>query len=142
MNIKLLSPLAKIPEKAHNTDAGLDLSSIESYLLLPGERKLFKTGISLAIPPGYYGRIAPRSGLAHKYGIQIGGGVIDENYRGEIGVILFNSSSGEQARPLNIEVGSRIAQIIFERYYTFDFVEVRELDETVRGEGGYGSSGV
>ena len=89
-----------IPARANKTDAGYDLWSVESYTLKPLERKLFKTGISVEIPEGHYGRIAPRSGLAYKHGLDVLAGVIDSSYRGEIGVILINLS--------NEEVGSRV----------------------------------
>lgn len=140
MNIKLLSPLAKIPEKAHGSDAGYDLFSIESYHLQPGERKLFKTGISISIPEGCYGRIAPRSGYAYKFGIEVLAGVIDSGFLGEIGVILLNTSNGEQARYFDVEAGMKIAQIIFERCYDFPFTVVNNLEETERNIGGFGSS--
>jgi hypothetical protein len=85
-----LSEKAKVPSQATFSDAGYDLFSTEAYALKPGERKLFKTNISTAIPHGYYGRIAPRSGLAYKHGIDVLAGVIDSGYRGDIGIILIN----------------------------------------------------
>jgi dUTP pyrophosphatase len=100
------------------------------------ERKLFKTGLSIAIPQGMYGRIAPRSGLAYKDGIDVLAGVIDEDYRGDVGVILINFGTTEK----QFKIGDRIAQIIFEFYNVVNVVEVKELDETVRSSGGWGST--
>lgn len=120
----------------NNRSAGCDLSSIENYTLKPGERKLFKTGLYMAIPNGLYGRIAPRSGLAYKNGIDVMAGVIDEDYRGEIGVILINL--GQEDKQIN--VGDKIAQMIFENYTRCDFTVVDELDDTNRGIGGFGST--
>jgi dUTP pyrophosphatase len=93
----------------------------------------------MSIPPGYYGRIAPRSGLALKYGIDVLAGVVDAGYRGEICVILYNT---DKDNLFHIKTGDRIAQIIIEKYYPMDFVEVEKLDESIRGNSGFGSSGV
>jgi dUTP pyrophosphatase len=120
----------------NNKSAGCDLSSTENYTLRPRERKLFKTGLYMAIPSGLYGRIAPRSGLAYKHGIDVMAGVIDEDYRGEIGVILINL--GDEDKQINI--GDKIAQMIFENYTRCDFIEANDLDETNRGIGGFGST--
>lgn len=137
MNIKLLSPLAKIPERADSGASGYDLSSIENYTILPGERKLIKTGISLAIPPGWYGHISDRSGMAYKKGGHTMGKIIDENFRKEVCVIILNTDKKD---PIHILAGERVAQIIFKEYGVFDFNVVDDLDETDRG-GGFGSSG-
>ena len=136
VNIKKLSENAKIPSKARNTDAGYDLTSVESYELKPGERKAFKTDIAMAIPHNLYGRIAPRSGLALKKGIDVLGGVIDNSYRGEILVALINLGQ----EPIKIESGDKIAQIIFENYTNLNFELVDNLDDTSRGSSGFGSS--
>jgi len=154
MQIKKLSENAIVPTKGSDGAAGYDLYSTEDYVLKPGERKLFKTNISLAIPKNYYGRIAPRSGLAYKNGIDVLGGVIDSDYRGDIGVILLNTNSQDkqlisnldgvitnELKPLEVKKGDRIAQIIFEQYFEADFIEVKNLDETVRDSGGWGSTG-
>ena len=133
--IKKLNDTAVMPQW-NNKSAGCDLSSTEFYTLKPGERKLFKTGLSIAIPSGLYGRIAPRSGLAYKHGIDVMAGVIDEDYRGEIGVILINLGQEDKT----IFVGDKIAQLIFENYTRIDFEETDSLDETTRGAGGYGST--
>lgn len=136
IQIKKLNDLSVIPSKGSNKAAGYDLISIEDYILMPLERKLFKTGLSLSIPIGMYGRIAPRSGLAYKDGIDVLAGVIDEDYRGEIGVILINFGKTEK----QFKIGDKIAQIIFEFYNNINFNIVNELTETLRGEEGFGST--
>jgi dUTP pyrophosphatase len=100
-----------------------------------------KTDIAMAIPPGYYGRVAPRSGLAVKHHIDVGAGVIDADYRGNVGVVLFNHSDNEFV----ITAGDRVAQLVIEKIITPEVVEVEDLDalgSTARGAGGYGSTGV
>jgi len=138
MKIKLLETNAKVPVRANDCAAGYDLYSSCNALIYPQERMLIKTGISIEIPEGYYGRIAPRSGWALKYGIDTLAGVIDSDYRGEVGVILYNT---DKAIPFNIKIGDRIAQIIFEKYYTFDIEISDEISKTARGDGGFGSTG-
>lgn len=135
VKIKKLNDKAVLPQW-NNRSAGCDLSSTEDYILKPGERKLFKTGLSIAIPIGFYGRVAPRSGLAYKNGLDVLAGVIDEDYRGDVGVILINLGQEDKS----IAAGDKIAQLIFEVYARADFVEVDNLDETDRGAGGYGST--
>jgi len=143
MNIKKLSDKAVIPSKGSTGAAGYDLYTTESYELKPGERKAFKTDIALAIPEGFYGRVAPRSGLAVKHGIDVLAGVIDSDYRGEILVALINLGD----KPVQLPVikdgkATAIAQIIFESYGTVQggFIEVDDLTATQRGAGGFGSS--
>lgn len=138
MKIKLLDKNAKIPFRANKTDAGADLCSIENYKIKPLERKAISTGISVKIPDGYYGRIAPRSGLAYKNGIDVLAGVIDSDYTGEIKVILFNT---DKEKSFEINKGDRIAQLIIEDHFNFDFEVVDELVDTERGDKGFGSSG-
>jgi dUTP pyrophosphatase len=144
MNIKIkkVNPLAKVPSRANPTDAGADLFSVVHDFIPPLTRKLIKTGISIEIPESpikrYYGRIAPRSGLAFKNGIDVLAGVIDSGYRGELGVVLFNSDKDKE---FEIKIGDRIAQLIIEAHYNFEFEEVLDLSETERGEGGFGSTG-
>lgn len=92
----------------------------------------------MEIPEGYYGRIAPRSGLAHNHGIDVLAGVVDSSYRGEIRIVLYNTDKEE---PFQVRSGDRIAQIIFEKHYDFEFIEVDDLSKTNRGEGGFGSTG-
>jgi len=137
VEVKKLNEKAKLPTYGSEFAAGADLCSLEDKVLVPGQRHLFKTGLAVAIPPGVYGRIAPRSGLAFKNGIDVLAGVIDVDYRGELGVILINHNP-EQVK---ISAGDKIAQIIFERYSPATFVESDKLSETVRGDGGYGSTG-
>ncbi|PID34513.1 MAG: dUTP diphosphatase [candidate division SR1 bacterium] len=136
-----LSDKAIVPSQNTTTDAGYDLASVESYTLKPGERKLLKTNIACAIPQGYYGRVAPRSGLAYKKGIDVLAGVIDSGYRGDIGVILINFGDED----FEVKEGDRIAQFIIEKCHTVEWTEVasvEDLDASERGEGGFGSSGV
>lgn len=141
MNIKLISDKSVIPSRGSSGAAGYDLYAIESHTLEPGERKTFKTGISIAIPQGYYGRIAPRSGLAVKHGIDVLAGIVDSDYRGEIIVALINLSSEQIKLPL-IKDGKEtaVAQLIFEKYNNVNFDVVDNLDTTFRGSGGFGST--
>lgn len=137
LQIKKTSDKAIIPTKGSKYAAGYDLFSIEeSVSLQHSERRLFKTGIHIQIPPGYYGRIAPRSGLALKQGIDILAGVIDADYTGEIGVILINLNN----MPVTVDTSKAIAQLIIEKYHDVDFIEVSKLDETTRNENGFGST--
>jgi dUTP pyrophosphatase len=137
MRIKRIHKDATIPTKGSDGAAGYDLYSTEDYKLCVGERKLFKTGLQIEIPSGLYGRIAPRSGLAYKHGIDVLAGVIDSDYRGDIGVILINF--GNEA--FEVKTRDRIAQLIFESYDDTIFMEEGKLSESDRGEGGYGSTG-
>jgi dUTP pyrophosphatase len=136
IQFKKLSEDATVPTRGSDFAAGYDLYSTEHFLLLPQERKLFKTNIAMAIPSGLYGRIAPRSGLAFKDGIDTLAGVIDEDYRGDVGVILINFSNVVK----EFKKGDKIAQIIFEHYNPATFQEVAELPASVRAEGGFGST--
>ena len=138
MEVKLLNSVARLPRRASAGAAGYDLTSTETVTIYPGTRGVVSTGISIKLPEGVYGRIAPRSGLAVKNGIQVGAGVIDSDYRGEIKVLLFNHS-GDHA--FNVEPGDRIAQLICERCKLPEVIQVDELDETERGEGKFGSTG-
>jgi dUTP pyrophosphatase len=138
MKIKLLKEDAKVPFRAHPTDAGADLFSNEDCSISSGERKIVSTGISIEIPEGYYGRIAPRSGLAAKNGIDVLAGVIDSSYRGEIKVVLLNTDKNND---FAIKKNDKIAQLIIEKHYNFEFEVVNSLEETSRGTGGFGSTG-
>lgn len=137
LQYRLLSKSAKKPIKGSKGSAGYDLCAAESLTIKSGYRKLISTGIALKIPDGYYGRIAPRSGLAVSHGINVGAGVIDNDYRGEIKVLLFNHGESD----FTINEGDRIAQIILEPYLVAELLE-SELDDTVRGAGGFGSTGI
>ncbi len=137
IKFKKSSKLAIVPMQNTSTDAGYDLFSTEDCILRSGERKLIKTNISCAIAEWYYGRIAPRSGLAYKHGIDTLAGVIDAWYRGDIGVILINFDE----KDFEIKTWDRIAQFIIERCHYVDWVEVEDLGETVRNDWGFWSSG-
>ena len=139
INVKKLSENATIPTQGTKFAAGYDLYAAEDAVVVCGTRKLIKTNISMEINPGYYGRIAPRSGLAYKNGIDILAGVIDSDYRGDIGVILYNTDKNID---FTIKKGDRIAQIIFEACYTVTLNNVENLDNTLRQAGGFGSTGV
>lgn len=138
LKIKKLSEIAVVPTRGHDTDAGLDIYSLHNYSIPAKGRCLVSTGISLEIPEGYYGRVAPRSGLAVKHGVDVFAGVIDSSYRGELMVLLFNSDG---QRWFNINQGDRIAQLIIEKHYNFPIEIVESLSDTNRGSGGFGSTG-
>lgn len=127
---------AKLPTRADEGSAGNDLYAQEDCIIDPWERKLISTGIGLQIPHGYYGRIASRSSMGMKCS-DIGAGVIDSSYRGEIKVLLINSSS----TTFQVKKGDKIAQIIFEKCFSFDFQVVSKLDDSERNSKGFGSSG-
>lgn len=138
IHIKLLSDLAKTPTQGTQFSAGYDLYAAEAVVVPRLGRKLIKTNVSLAIPMNYYGRIAPRSGLAYKNGIDVLAGVIDSDYRGDIGVILYNTDTNID---FEVKVGDKIAQIIIEPCASVNFVNTQALPATKRGEGGYGHTG-
>lgn len=136
--VKRTSNNAKLPTKAHPGDAGWDLyTNITDIIVEPGSRALVSTGCSFAIPHGYYGRIADRSGNACKLGIHVLAGVIDSQYRGEVKVCLINLSE----QPLRIKYGDKIAQMILTKIHEGEMQEVDELDSTKRGADGFGSTG-
>ena len=137
IQIKKLSENAKIPTQATKGDAGYDLYAAEPVTLEPMQRALIKTDISVAIPQGYYGRVAPRSGLAYKAGLDVLAGVVDASYRNSVGVILINL--GDKVE--RISQGDRCAQLIIEKCHDVEWEEVPELDVTDRNLGGFGSSG-
>jgi dUTP pyrophosphatase len=138
--IKKLTADAKLPEKAHKTDAGFDLFSIEDKEIQAGETVLIKTGISIQLPPNTEAQIRPRSGLALKHSITVlnSPGTIDEEYRGEIGVILINHGK----ETFVVEKHMKIAQMVVKPILTVDIEEVKgDLSDTSRGAGGFGSTG-
>jgi dUTP pyrophosphatase len=139
INVKKLSENATIPTQGTSFAAGYDLYAAEDAVVVCGTRKLIKTNISMEITPGYYGRIAPRSGLAYKNGIDVLAGVIDSDYRGDIGVILYNTDKNID---FTVKNGDRIAQIIFEACYIATLNNVENLDNTLRQASGFGSTGV
>lgn len=138
LQIRLLSEDATVPTRGTPYAAGYDLSSAEFNEVPARGRVLVKTDIAVAIPSGTYARVAPRSGLAFKHGIDVMAGVIDEDYRGAVGVILYNTSD----EPFPISIGDRVAQLILEKIATPEVRVVEELDDTARGFGGFGSTGV
>lgn len=141
VRVKKLHYEAKVPVRAHEGDAGADLYALEDGCLLPGQRMLVDTGISVEIPAGWYGRIAPRSGLAVKNGIDVLAGVVDSGYRGPLKVCLINLNNGSLTDAFYWKTGDRIAQLIIERCADTIFEEVTDLDQTSRATGGFGSTG-
>lgn len=137
LEVKKLDPLAKLPTRAHSDDAGLDLYSLEECVLESGERRAIKTGVALAIPTGYVGLIWDKSSIPAKWGVKTMGGVIDASYRGEIHVIVINLSN----MPYTVEKGVKMAQLLIQKVELPEVCEVSELDDTIRGERGFGSSG-
>jgi dUTP pyrophosphatase len=136
---KKLDPKAILPSRNNMSDAGADLRSIDHVIIPPLSRVLINTGLSLEIPYGFYGRVAPRSGLALKYGIDVLAGVIDSSYRGPLGVVLYNTDKDKE---FVVNAGDRIAQIIFEQHWNFKMEEVSDLSDTSRSNNGFGSSGI
>jgi dUTP pyrophosphatase len=139
LRIRLLDKQLPLPAYAHDGDAGLDLVAAESLELSPGERAAVSTGIAVAIPDGWVGLVHPRSGLAIRSGLTVvnAPGTIDAGYRGEVKVLLVNL--GRES--VEISRGDRIAQLVLQRVGYAEVVEVDDLDETTRGEGGFGSTG-
>lgn len=138
--IKKVNKCGEIPKYTREGDGALDLKSCDDYIIAPGERKLIDIGISIAIPDGYCALVLPRSGNAIKHGITLPNapGLIDSNYRGEIKVPLINHDKSKEFR---VNKGDRIAQLLIIEYPKINFIEVEELDNTSRGENGFGSSG-
>ena len=137
LKFKQLDPRAILPTRGSAAAAGLDLYSIEVVNLQSLERKLVRTGLAVAIPEGFYGRIAPRSGLATKNGIDVLAGVIDADYRGEIQCLLHNTGN----EPVELPAQVKVCQLIIEKIITPTPVLVEELSDTTRGSGGFGSTG-
>lgn len=137
LKVKKLDPLAKIPTRAHHDDAGMDVYSVEDLTLRPEERRAIRTGIAMAIPSGYVGLIWDKSGVAAKSGVKTMGGVIDAGYRGEIQVVMRNLSTEDFV----IEKGSKIAQMLIQRVELPEIEEADELEDSVRGENAFGSTG-
>jgi dUTP pyrophosphatase len=138
--IRRLDPEVPLPAYAHPGDAGADLSAAEDVDLGPGERALVRTGVAIALPPGYAAFVHPRSGLAARHGVTLvnAPGTVDAGYRGEIKVTLLNT---DREHPVSFRRGDRIAQLVVQRVARAAFREVTELPESVRGEGGFGSTG-
>lgn len=138
MQVKKLSENAILPVRGSEHAAGFDLASAYEATVPAGRQALIKTDLSIAIPPNTYARIAPRSGLAVKKMIDVGAGVVDYDYRGPVGVVLFNHGTED----FKVNKGDRVAQLILERICMAELEEVTELSETIRGSGGFGSTGV
>lgn len=152
LKCKRLSEHATLPTRAHPGDAGYDLYAAYDATIPEHRTIMVKTDIAVAIPEGYYGRVAPRSSLAYKHGIRVEAGVIDAGYRNNVGVLLSKSKyggkvnaayggNGKRMGAIDIKKGDRIAQLIITKIATPEVVEVESLDETVRGQGGFGSTG-
>jgi dUTP pyrophosphatase len=138
--VQQLDPDLPLPAYAHPGDAGADLVSTVDLTLAPGERALVPTGVAIALPEGYVALIHPRSGLAARHGLSIVNtpGTVDSGYRGEIKVLLINHDPSEA---IVLRRGDRVAQLVVQRYERASFVAVQTLPESVRGAGGYGSTG-
>jgi dUTP pyrophosphatase len=137
LKFKQLDARATLPQRGSVHSAGLDLFSIEDLVIGPRQRVTARTGLAVAVPVGYYGRVAPRSGLAARNGLDVLAGVIDSDYRGEIGCLLYNTSD----EPISLPASSKICQLIIEQIITPTAVWSEDLDETARGAGGFGSTG-
>ncbi len=135
-----LDPDLPLPAYAHPGDAGADLLTTVDVTLRPGERAMVPTGIAIALPDGYVALVHPRSGLAARHGLSIvnAPGTVDAGYRGEVKVMLINHDPTE---PVELRRGDRIAQLVVQRFERAEFTQVAALPESVRGDGGYGSTG-
>ncbi|KAL0781502.1 hypothetical protein CaCOL14_002838 [Colletotrichum acutatum] len=138
LQIKKLSDKARLPTRGSLFAAGYDLYAAKVTTIPARGKAMVDTDIAISVPAGTYGRVAPRSGLASKNFIDTGAGVIDADYRGQVKVLLFNHADTD----FEVAEGDRIAQLIIERIFTPEVVEVVELEESVRGAGGFGSTGV
>ena len=141
LRVRRLDPRARLPARAHDDDAGYDLHALDAATLAPGARATVGTGITIELPAGHAGLVVPRSGLAARHGITVvnAPGLIDAGYRGELKVVLLNT---DRAAPFAIAAGDRIAQLVIVAVAAPPVVEADALAATLRGEGGFGSSGV
>ena len=140
VQLKMLDDGLEPPSYAHPGDAGADLRAREDVLLEPGERRLVPTGVSIALPDGFVALIHPRSGLATKHGLTVvnAPGTVDAGYRGEIAVTLLNT---DRHQAIELKRGDRIAQMVIQRVEYARFLPVQDLSGSVRGGGGFGSTG-
>lgn len=140
VRFKRLCPDAVLPAYAHSGDAGMDLRSVDDLEISPGARALVHTGLVMVLPPGWEAQVRPRSGLALKHGVTVLNtpGTIDAGYRGEVGVILANLGDA----PFAVKKGDRIAQVVVAPVTTAAVEETDVVDDTDRGGGGFGSTGV
>ena len=141
LRVQRLDPAAKLPVRAHDDDAGYDLHALQAAILAPGDRATIRTGVAIELPAGHAGLVLPRSGLAARHGIAIvnSPGLIDAGYRGELKVLLLNT---DRSATFEVKAGDRIAQLVIVAVAAPPVVEADALAATVRGEGGFGSSGV
>tara|TARA_B100000963_G_C22438481_1_gene585425 strand:- start:192 stop:620 length:429 start_codon:yes stop_codon:yes gene_type:complete len=138
LRVKLLSENATVPTRGSDQSAGWDLYAADDVIVPARGKAIISTDIAVAISTNYYGRIAPRSGMSWKNHTDIGAGVIDSDYRGPVGVVMFNHADSD----LQIDKGDRVAQLVIEQISTQPLVVVEgDLDDTERGEGGFGSTG-
>lgn len=137
LNFMRLHPKAVLPTRGSSHAAGLDIHSLEDVTLAPRQRALVATGLAAAIPAGFYGRVAPRSGLATKQGLDVLAGVIDADYRGEIRCLLYNAGD----EPIFLAAQTKICQLIIEKIITPTAVWADDISETERGSSGFGSTG-
>ena len=140
LRFKKVHPDAVLPAYAHNSDAGMDLRSVADLVIAPGKRALVPTGLVMLLPPNYEAQVRPRSGLALKHGVTVLNtpGTIDSGYRGEVGVILANFGDAD----FTVNKGDKIAQMVIAPVTQPEIVETDTVDETDRGAGGFGSTGV
>ena len=140
LRFRKVHPDAVLPSYAHPSDAGMDVRSVEDLMIAPGKRALVHTGLVMLLPPKYEAQVRPRSGLALKSGVTVLNtpGTIDSGYRGEVGVILANFGDAD----FQVKKGDKIAQIVIAPVTQPEIVETTEVDETDRGTGGFGSTGV
>jgi len=138
LKISKLVPNAVIPTRGSAGAAGYELYSTDGFIIMPGHRVVIPTGVAVELPAGTYGRIAPRSGLAVKHGVDVLAGVVDPDYTGELKVVLVNT---DLRRAFMIRPGYRIAQLILENYTVAEVEEVPYIEETERGDAGFGSTG-
>ncbi|RKO93971.1 dUTPase-like protein [Blyttiomyces helicus] len=138
LRVRKLSDKAQLPNRGSAGAAGYDLCSAKNMTIAGHSRAVVPTDLAIAVPHGTYGRVAPRSGLAVKHFIDTGAGVVDEDYRGPLGVVLFNFGTQD----FEVKEGDRIAQLVLERIVNPEVVEVESLEDTDRGAGGFGSTGV
>ncbi len=140
LRFKKVHPDAVLPAYAHTSDAGMDLRSVADVVIAPGGRALVPTGLVMLLPPGYEAQVRPRSGLALKHGVTVLNtpGTIDSGYRGEVGVILANFGDAD----FTVKKGDKIAQAVIAPVTQPEIVETDTIDETDRGAGGFGSTGV
>lgn len=138
LKVKKVRPEARLPAYAHPGDAGLDIWAAEAMRILPGERAAVPTGLAFELPQGTVGLVWDKSGRALKEGLKTMAGVIDEGYRGEFLVVLLNTSD----RPVEIELGQKIAQLLIQPVVQAEVEEVLEVEDSSRGKGGFGSTGL